>query len=76
MIAGKTYEKAVDGTNSVSLTAENYVLDGLLEQDKNFVHIESNNITAMLNSAEPGETFVRMSITEISGNLSVAQTIE
>ena len=70
MIAGKTYEKAVDGTNSVSLTAENYVLDGLLEQDKNFVHIESSNITAMLNSAEPGETFVRMSITEISGNKS------
>ena len=70
LIAGKTYEKAVDGTNSVSLTAENYVLDGLLEQDKNFVHIESSNITAMLNSAEPGETFVRMSITEISGNKS------
>ena len=68
LVVGKPFEKAVDGTTDATITPENYVLEGLLEQDKNFVFIATEDITAMLNSAEPGSTFVRMSITELSGD--------
>ncbi len=68
LIEGAPYEKAVDGTTDVIITSDNYVLQGLLEQDKYLVYIAQENITAMLDSAEPGKTFIRMSITELSGD--------
>lgn len=67
LVAGKPYEKPVDGTKDAFITPDNYVIEGLLEQDLNLVHIESSDITAMLNSSEPGETTALIRVNKLSG---------
>ncbi len=67
LLPGKPYEKPVDGTTNAYVTPDNYIIEGLLDKDVNFVYIESANISAILNSSEPGETNAIITVSKLSG---------
>lgn len=73
--AGKPFEKTYDSTDIAEITSENFVIEGLIDKDKNDENAVIIYFTSKLTSKDPGTSSVEMMIVDFdSKNYKLAMS--